>query len=121
MCVIVQAETAAALENLDAIANTDGIDGVFFGPSDLSASMGYVGNAAHPEVVTAIKQGIATVRAADKYAGLLSLDESQTGGFVAAGANFVGVGVDTLLIGNAARALAARVNDNDGGVSDAGY
>ena len=120
MCVIVQAETAQALDNLAAIARTDGIDGVFFGPSDLSASMGYVGNPAHPEVVAALNQGIATVRAAGKHAGLLCLDETQIGNFVAAGASFVGVGVDTLLLGNAAHALAARVKDDDG-APPAGY
>ena len=120
MCVIVQAETAQALDNLAAIARVDGIDGVFFGPSDLSASMGYVGNPAHPEVVAALNQGIATVRAAGKHAGLLCLDETQIGNFVAAGANFVGVGVDTLLLGNAAHALAARVKDDDG-APPAGY
>ena len=121
MCVIVQAETATALDNLEAIANVEGIDGVFFGPSDLSASMGHVGDPANPEVVAAIKEGIATVRAAGKYAGLLCLDESQIGDYVSAGANFVGIGVDTLLIGNAARALAARIRDNDDDVPAAGY
>ena len=121
MCVIVQAETATAIENLDAIAKTKGIDGVFFGPSDLSASMGHVGKPGHPDVVAAIREGIATVRAAGKHAGLLCLDESQIGDFVAAGANFVGIGVDTLLIGNAARSLAARVNEDDDSVPSAGY
>ncbi len=123
MCIIVQAETVAALENLDAIARTDGIDGVFFGPSDLSASMGHVGNAAHPDVIKAISDGIATVRAAGKYAGLLCLDEAKTGFYVEAGANFIGIGVDTLLIGNAARSLAARFRPGDDacGPSAAGY
>lgn len=122
MCVIVQAETVAAMDNLAAIAGTTGVDGVFFGPSDLSASMGYVGNAAHPDVTEAIVNGIATVRAAGKHAGLLCLDESQSKRFVAAGASFVGVGVDTLLIGNAARALAARFKKTDGASqAPAGY
>ena len=121
MCVIVQAETVTALENLDAIANTDGIDGVFFGPSDLSASMGHVGKAAHPDVAKAVTDGIGTVRAAGKHAGLLCLDETQTGHYVAAGASFVGVGVDALLIGNAARALAASYKDDESPGSTAGY
>lgn len=121
MCVIVQAETVTALENLEAIANTDGIDGVFFGPSDLSASMGHVGNAGHPDVAKAVTDGIGTVRAAGKYAGLLCLDESQTGNYVAASASFVGVGVDALLIGNAARALAASYKDDESPDSPAGY
>ena len=50
VCLLVQAETREALSNLEAIAATDGIDGIFIGPADLSASLGHVGNAGHPEV-----------------------------------------------------------------------
>ena len=122
MCVVVQAETAVAISNLDAIANTPGVDGVFIGPSDLSASMGHVGNVSHPEVVEAVSNGIRTIRAAGKYAGLLCLDESKVAHFVECGANFIGIGVDTLLLGNAARSLAASCKSDDGdGPSDAGY
>src|SRR6218665_1952981 len=46
ICLLVQAETVQALGNLDAIAATPGVDGVFIGPADLSASMGDPG---HPE------------------------------------------------------------------------
>lgn len=114
MCVIVQAETVTALENLADIAATEGVDGVFFGPSDLSASMGHLGGVNHPEVVKAVADGLAKVNAAGKYAGLLCLDPAQTQDYVKAGASFVGVGVDTLLIGNAARALAAECKSGTG-------
>jgi 4-hydroxy-2-oxoheptanedioate aldolase len=119
ICLIVQAETLTAMDNLEAIARTDGVDAVFFGPSDLSASMGLAGQAGHPDVVAAVADGIQTVRAAGKYAGLLCLDEKQVGHFVDAGANFVGVGVDTLLLGNSARSLAARYCGGDS--ENAGY
>ena len=66
MCLLVQAETVEAVKNLQAIAETDGVDGVFFGPADLSASMGYRGQPSHPEVQKVILDGIATVRAAGK-------------------------------------------------------
>ena len=122
MLVIVQAETATALDNLDAIASTPGVDGVFIGPSDLSASLGHVGDTAHPEVIDAVGAALRKIRAAGKHAGLLCLDESRIDHFVSCGANFVGVGVDTLLIGNAARRLAARcTNGGDGSPADAGY
>lgn len=120
MCVIVQAETVTAIDNLDAIANTDGVDGVFIGPSDLSASMGHGGNPSHPEVIDAVGKSLETIRAAGKHAGLLCLDETQVAHFEDRGANFIGVGVDTLIIGNAARKLAAKFN-NDGSSSQAGY
>ena len=111
MCVVVQAETVAAIDNLAAIAGTPGVDGVFIGPSDLSASMGHVGKLSHPDVVATVGEALKTIRAAGKHAGLLCLDEAEVGNFVECGANFVGVGVDTLLIGNAARSLAARFKD----------
>jgi 4-hydroxy-2-oxoheptanedioate aldolase len=72
--------------------------------------------------VEAISTGLRTVRAAGKNAGLLCLDESQVPHYVDCGANFVGVGVDTLLLGNSARALVALYDsDDDGASSPAGY
>ncbi|MDX1605195.1 MAG: HpcH/HpaI aldolase/citrate lyase family protein, partial [Candidatus Competibacterales bacterium] len=54
LCVLVQIETRAALERIDEIAAVDGVDGVFFGPADLSADMGLLGQPGHPEVSAAI-------------------------------------------------------------------
>jgi len=121
MLVVVQAETVTALDNLQAIAGTPGIDGVFIGPSDLSASMGHTGNVAHPEVVEAVGDALRRIRAAGKHAGLLCLDDAMVGHYEECGANFVGIGVDTLLIGNAARRLAARYRSDDDKPKDAGY
>jgi 4-hydroxy-2-oxoheptanedioate aldolase len=113
ICLLVQVETVRGMENLAEISAVDGVDGVFIGPSDLSASMGHVGNAAHPDVVDAINKALPVIRGAGKYAGLLSLDPSMTGDYEAHGANFVGVGIDTLLLANGARQLAAIYNGND--------
>ena len=121
MCVVVQAETVTAIENLEAIAATPGIDGVFIGPSDLSASMGHVGNAGHPEVVETVSAALRTIQATGKYAGLLCLDASMIPHYVECGASFVGVAVDSLLLGNAARRLAARCKSGDESSADAGY
>jgi len=122
ICVIVQAETTTAIENLEAIAAVEGVDGVFIGPSDLSASMGHTGNISHPDVVETVSNGIRTIRNASKYAGLLCLDSKQVSHFTDCGANFIGIGVDTLLIGNAARQLAAQFRSTDNSDSSpAGY
>lgn len=107
MCLLVQAETVTAMSNLAAIAATDGVDGVFFGPSDLSASMGLRGQPGHPSVKQAILDGIATVRAAGKAAGTLMVDPAMARFYLDAGATFVAVGVDTSLLVRAARDLAA--------------
>ena len=108
VCLLVQAETRTALENLDAIAATEGVDGVFIGPADLSASMGHVGNPDHPEVQAAICDAIARIVRAGKAAGILSADESLARHYLGLGATFVAVGIDTSLLVHATSALVAR-------------
>ena len=115
MCVLVQCETTTSLANLAAIAAVDGVDGVFFGPADLSASMGYLGQASHPDVVAAITRGMATVRAAGKAPGTLMTDNKASRYYLDQGALFVAVGVDAMLLVHAAKALAAAFK---GGGSD---
>ena len=107
VCVLVQAETVLALQNLDAIAATPGVDGVFIGPADLSASMGHPGNAAHPEVQAVIEDGIARILKAGKAPGILATSEAQARKWLAAGARFVAVGADTLLLAAGATQLLA--------------
>ena len=108
ICVLLQAESAQAMRNLDAIAATPGVDGVFIGPADLSASMGHPGNAGHPEVQAAIADGIARIRAAGKAPGILASTEAAARQWLDAGALFVAVGADTMLLDAAARQLLAR-------------
>ena len=110
MCLLVQAETVQAIDNLAAIASVDGVDGVFFGPADLSASMGLRGQGSHASVRKVIVEGIAAVRAAGKAAGVLSADPLVAREYLDAGALFVAVGVDTTLLVKSAIALARRFN-----------
>src|SRR4029453_18898847 len=58
LCLLVQIETGDALADLEAIAAVDGVDGIFIGPADLSASLGYVGEPGHPQVVAAVEDAI---------------------------------------------------------------
>ncbi len=106
MCLLVQAETVAAMARLADIARVEGVDGVFFGPADLSASMGLRGQTGHPDVQRAILDGIDTVRAAGKAPGVLTADRALAQRYLDAGALFVAVGADTTLLVQAARALA---------------
>lgn len=108
VCLLVQAESTLAIQNLDAIAATPGVDGVFFGPADLSASMGHVGNPGHPDVQAVIEDGIRRVLAAGKAPGILMADETLARRYLELGAVFVAVGVDTSVLVAATRDLAAR-------------
>jgi 4-hydroxy-2-oxoheptanedioate aldolase len=108
VCLLVQAETAQALQNIDAIAATPGVDGVFIGPADLSASMGFPGQPEHPQVQAAIADGIARILAAGKAPGILAMTDEQTHKWLDAGALFVAVGVDTVVLKGAASQLAAK-------------
>ncbi|MDZ4281958.1 MAG: HpcH/HpaI aldolase/citrate lyase family protein [Hydrogenophaga sp.] len=108
ICVLVQAETVEAMKNLDAIAATPGVDGVFIGPADLSASMGHPGNAGHPDVQAVIADGVRRIRAAGKAPGILATSEAGAKQWLAAGALFVAVGADTMLLAAGASQLLAQ-------------
>jgi len=107
MCVLVQVESARGLSNLAEISAVEGIDGVFFGPADLSASMGHLGNANHPDVLRAIDEGIETIKAAGKAPGILVFDRTLGQRYVDAGVLFIAVGVDAMLLTQACRQLSA--------------
>jgi 2-keto-3-deoxy-L-rhamnonate aldolase RhmA len=111
MCVLVQIETREALKNLRHILAVEGVDGVFIGPADLSADMGFAGNPQHPEVQAAIEKAIAQIRAAGKAPGILMANEPLAKRYLELGALFVAVGVDTTLLARSAEALAARFID----------
>lgn len=121
ICVIVQIETLAGLENIEAIVNVDGVDAVFIGPSDLSAAMGYIGNPGHPEVIAAIEEGFKVIHKSGKSAGVLAVTKELAEKYVQAGAKFVGVGVDAALLANATRQLASEFVSGASDDTTAGY
>jgi len=108
VCLLVQVETQQALDNLDDILAVEGVDGVFVGPADLSASMGHVGNPGHPQVQAAIADAFARIRRAGKAPGILTPEESVARHYLAIGGLFVAVGLDNSLLVRATRELAAK-------------
>ena len=110
ICLLVQVESRAGLDALDDILAVDGVDGVFIGPADLAADMGHPGRADAPEVTRAILAALARIRAAGKAAGVLALEPAFADECRAAGANFVGVGIDVTVYAEAIRALAAAAS-----------
>jgi len=120
LCVLVQVETVKGMANLEAIAAVEGVDGVFFGPSDLSASMGFLGRVDAPEVMQAIAEGIAIVRRAGKAAGILAVEPTMARRCLELGAQFVAVGVDTTLLARASRELLQSFKTPSAAAADAG-
>ncbi|WP_207486027.1 aldolase/citrate lyase family protein [Arenibaculum pallidiluteum] len=108
LCVLVQVETRLGLENLEAIARVDGVDGVFIGPGDLSAALGHLGNLRHPEVQAAIEDAIARIHACGKPAGILTPDEALARRYIELGCLFTAVGSDVGILARNAEQLAAR-------------
>lgn len=113
ICVLVQVESVLGMSNLTAIASVEGIDGVFFGPADLSASMGFLGRPSEQAVRDAISAGISTVREVGKASGVLATDAAIAAEYLAAGATFVAVGTDTGLLSHTAAELAAQYCKNN--------
>jgi 4-hydroxy-2-oxoheptanedioate aldolase len=108
ICLLVQVETRPALGEIEAIARVEGVDGVFIGPSDLAASLGHIGNPAHPEVQAALEGAVKRLKAVGKAAGILTLSEEEARRYIGWGYTFVAVGSDIGLLGRGADALAKK-------------
>jgi 4-hydroxy-2-oxoheptanedioate aldolase len=107
LCLLVQIETRAGLANLEAIARTDGVDGIFIGPADLAAALGHLGDQQHANVQSAIQDAIKRIRACGKPAGILATDEASARRYIEWGTTFTAVGLDAMILARGADALAA--------------
>ncbi len=108
VCLLVQVETVKGLESLDDILDVQGVDGVFIGPSDLAASLGHLGDPGHPEVVASITMAIERIVRSGKAAGILTADDALARTYIEQGVMFCAVGIDTMMLAQAARALARK-------------
>jgi 4-hydroxy-2-oxoheptanedioate aldolase len=97
-CLILQIESRAGLATLPEILKLDGVDGVFIGPADLAADMGYPGNAAAPEVQATIDSTLAAIMASGKSAGILTFDAKAAQRYAAMGVTFLGIGSDVAVL-----------------------
>ncbi len=107
LCVLVQVETRAAMKHLEAIGSVEGVDGVFIGPNDLAADMGYLGNWQHPEVWKVMEEAAKRIRNIGKAPGIL-VGEADGQRCLDMGYVFVAVGADLGLLARGADALAAK-------------
>jgi len=108
ICVLVQVETQQALDNIDAISAIDGVDGIFIGPADLHASLGYAGEIANPKVKPLIDDAVRRIRKSGKAPGILTPNEADARHWLECGALFVAVGSDVGLLARGAEALAGK-------------
>ncbi|MCO6557507.1 MAG: 2-dehydro-3-deoxyglucarate aldolase [Gilliamella sp.] len=108
ICVMVQVETQQAVNNVESIVAVDGVDGIFIGPSDLSASLGHFGNPKHPDVQAAIKKVFNEAKKQGKACGILATIEADARQYIDMGATFVAVGNDLGLLRSATQSLADK-------------
>ena len=108
ICVLVQVETQAAVDNIESICAVDGVDGVFIGPADLHASLGYTGEIANPKVKPMIDDAIKRIRKCGGAPGILTPNEADARHWLECGALFVAVGSDVGILARGAEALAAK-------------
>lgn len=106
ICVLVQVETREGLDNLEAIAKVEGIDGVFIGPADLSAALGFTGQIQHPEAQKAIEDAVKRIVKCGKPAGILATDEASARRYMSWGTTFTAVGLDAMILARESEKLA---------------
>jgi len=108
ICLILQLESRVALQNLDAIAAVEGVDGLFIGPSDLAAALGHLGDNGHAEVRAAIEDAVGRIRKTGKAPGILASVEADARHWLAQGCTVVAVGSDLGLLARPSEDLAAK-------------
>lgn len=108
ICLVAQVENRKGLEALDSILAVEGLDGVFVGPSDLAADMGFIGQPGTAEVQAAVLDAITRIVASGKAAGILTLDPDMQAKCRDLGATFIATEIDITLFARNMRASAAR-------------
>ena len=94
--LVVMMETVAALENVEAIIATEGVDMLLIGSNDLCAEMGITGEFDHPRLKDAFIRSIAAAAKVGKHVGVggLAARDDLIAQFVRMGARYVSTGTD---------------------------
>ena len=103
--VLLQIESRRGVDSIDEIAAVEGVDGIFIGPADLSASLGHLGQPNHPEVQATIRHLYDRVRAQGKAVGTLTPNHDDARRYIDMGMQFVAVGSDQGVFRTATQAL----------------
>ena len=108
MCLITQVESVKGVEALDDILKVEHVDVVFLGPADLAGSMGYLGQPGHPDVKAEVKKCFDKIVASGKIAAILTSSEQLIEEYKQQGASVIAVGLDTIILAKATKALAEK-------------
>jgi 2-dehydro-3-deoxyglucarate aldolase len=111
VAVVVQAEHIDAVAQIEAIVRVAGVDAVLVGPYDLSASLGRMGEVDHPDVVAAIDRVTAVCRQAGMPLGIFGVSAEAVQPYLAKGFTLIVAGLDTVLLGQAAKRLLSQVKE----------
>lgn len=110
IAIVLQVETKEAFDQLEDIAAVDGVDGIFIGPSDLSASFGYLGNPQAEEMQANLKSATERLSAVGMASGILATTSVEANRYLSWGYTFVAAGVDTALLTKAVDAMRSEVS-----------
>ncbi|MCA8987602.1 MAG: 2,4-dihydroxyhept-2-ene-1,7-dioic acid aldolase [Planctomycetaceae bacterium] len=113
VAVIVQAEHIEAVENIEAIVNIEGVDAIFIGPYDLSASMGRMGEITHPSVVDAINHVTSVCNAAQMPLGIFGVTAESLKPYLDRGYSLIASSVDLLMLAHAAQGMLSMLRPAD--------
>jgi 2-keto-3-deoxy-L-rhamnonate aldolase RhmA len=114
MGVIVQLETPQALAQLEDIASVDGVDALFIGPADLSASMGHIGQFTHPAVMQAMSDAARRCKALGKPVGTVGGTPDVVTQYRAMGFDYLAISSDMGLLMSGARAAVQALRMSGG-------
>lgn len=107
--VVLQIEHIEAVKQIENIVSVKGIDCLFIGPYDLSASMGMTGQVQDPKVVEAISTVHRCASTANIPLGIFVATPDEAAVFIEAGYTIIAVGVDLMLLAGAAQRTIAEL------------
>lgn len=106
---ILQIENIEAVNRIDEILTVPGIDLIFIGPNDLSASMGLLGQTTHPRVEEAIQKVLAATKKAKIPAGILGFSPNEANRRIEQGFQFIAVASDAGLLSSGAKDILRQI------------
>ncbi|MBQ7177890.1 MAG: hypothetical protein IJS08_10800 [Victivallales bacterium] len=111
-CVIVMIESREAVENIAAILDVEGVDGVFIGPYDMSGSYGIVGQTSSPIIVEACAKVAQACLKHGKAAGqhIVTPTPENIAAAKRQGYTFIALGMDTYFLANGVRTALEMFN-----------